>query len=199
MKYYGYIKTTSKEKKEIEKKEILNYINQKEIEIHFINSLNDVERNSNLYIDSLCSLGNTVYQILSIFFELQNKKINIITTKDKFHDTKLGFLTYEVLIELLDFEKRNIENRLLKTKKTLTKKSKTVGRKKGKKTKSIFDKHKKTIFKDLEKNISQVKILNKLKNIDSSIESVTPQALGRFIKKHTKQIDPYESMRSKFI
>lgn len=195
MQYYGYIKIASKEKKI----ELLNYANKKGIEINFVNSLNDIEKNSNLFIDSLCSLGNTVYQILSIFFELHNKEIKIYTYKDKYSNSRLDFLSYEVLVELIDFEKRNIENRLLKTKKTLTKKSKTAGRKKGKKTKSVFDKHKKTIFEDLEKNISQVKILNKLKNMDSSIESVTPQALGRFIKKHTKHIDPYESMRSKFI
>ena len=147
--------------------------------------------------------GSTIYQILSAFFELQYKKINIITIKDKCHDTKLGFITYDVLRELLNFEKKNIKDRLSKTKTTLIKKEKTVGRKKGRKTKSVFDKHKRIIFEELKKGITQVKILEKLKLKDSDIKDITPQALGKYIKKQKKliqenYIDQYSDMRSRF-
>jgi hypothetical protein len=203
MKYYGYIKAKTNEELETKRNEIIVYVKDKNIEINFITSLENLEENSQLYLDCLCSFGSTIYQILSAFFELQYKKINITTIKDKFYDTKLGFITYEVLIELLNFEKKNIKNRLSKTKITLIKKEKTVGRKKGKKTKSVFDKHKRIIFKELEKEITQVEILKKLKLKDSDIKDITPQALGKYIKKQKKliqenYIDPYRDMRSIF-
>lgn len=203
MKYYGYIKAKTKKELETKKNEIMEYVKDRNNEINFITSLENLEKNSQLYLDSLCSFGSTIYQILSAFFELQYKKINIITIKDKFHDTKLGFITYDVLIELLNFEKKNIKDRLSKTKTTLIKKEKTVGRKKGRKTKSVFDKHKRIIFEELKKGITQVKILEKLKLKDSDIKDITPQALGKYIKKQKKliqenYIDPYSDMRSIF-
>lgn len=203
MKYYGYIKAKTKKELETKKNEIMEYVKDRNNEINFITSLENLEKNSQLYLDSLCSFGSTIYQILSAFFELQYKKINIITIKDKFHDTKLGFITYDVLIELLNFEKKNIKDRLSKTKTTLIKKEKTVGRKKGRKTKSVFDKHKRIIFEELKKGITQVKILEKLKLKDSDIKDITPQALGKYIKKQKKliqenYIDQYSDMRSRF-
>lgn len=203
MKYYGYIKAKTKKELETKKNEIMEYVKDGNNEINFITSLENLEKNSQLYLDSLCSFGSTIYQILSAFFELQYKKINIITIKDKFHDTKLGFITYDVLIELLNFEKKNIKDRLSKTKTTLIKKEKTVGRKKGRKTKSVFDKHKRIIFEELKKGITQVKILEKLKLKDSDIKDITPQALGKYIKKQKKliqenYIDQYSDMRSRF-
>lgn len=203
MKYYGYIKAKTKKELETKKNEIREYVKNENNEINFITSLGNLEKNSQLYLDSLCSFGSTIYQILSAFFELQYKKINIITIKDKFHDTKLDFIRYDVLIELLNFEKKNIKDRLSKTKTTLIKKEKTVGRKKGRKTKSVFDKHKRIIFKELKKGITQVEILEKLKIKDSGIKDITPQALGKYIKKQKKliqenYIDPYSDMRSKF-
>ena len=203
MKYYGYIKAKTNEELETKRNEIIEYVKDKNIEINFITSLENLEENSQLYLDCLCSFGSTIYQILSAFFELQYKKINITTIKDKFYDTKVGFITYDVLIELLNFEKKNIKDRLSKTKTTLIKKEKTVGRKKGRKTKSVFDKHKRIIFKKLEKEITQVEILKKLKRKDSDIKDITPQALGKYIKKQKKliqenYIDPYSDMRSIF-
>lgn len=163
MKYYGYIKAKTKKELETKKNEIMEYVKDGNNEINFITSLENLEKNSQLYLDSLCSFGSTIYQILSAFFELQYKKINIITIKDKFHDTKLGFITYDVLIELLNFEKKNIKNRLSKTKTTLIKKEKTVGRKKGRKTKSVFDKHKRIIFEELKKRNYSSKNFRKIK------------------------------------
>lgn len=103
----------------------------------------------------------------------------------------------------MNFEKKNIKDRLSKTKTTLIKKEKTVGRKKGRKTKSVFDKHKRIIFEELKKGITQVKILEKLKLKDSDIKDITPQALGKYIKKQKKliqenYIDQYSDMRSRF-
>ena len=183
MKYYGYIKAKKKEELKIKRNEIIEYVRNRNIEINFITSLENLEENSELYIDSLCSFGSTIYQILSAFFQLQYKKITIYTYKDSYSNTKLGFLTYEVLIELLNFEKKNINNRLSKTLKTLDQKEKTVGRKKGKKTKSVFDKHKRIIFKKLDKSFTQVEILNTLKAKDSNLKNITIQALGKYVKK----------------
>ncbi|WP_375724126.1 hypothetical protein LXN10_01105 [Arcobacter sp. KX21116] len=183
MKFYGYIKARTEKEQEEKKREIKNYINYKINDIEYITSLKNLKENSTLYIDSLCSFGSTTYQILNIFFKLHFKNINIHTYKDKYSDSKLNFLTYNVLIDLLNHEKKNIDNRLYKTTITLHKKMKRAGKKKGKKTKSIFDKHKKIIFSELSKNTTKVQILNMLKEKDPELKDITSQALGQYIKK----------------
>ena len=183
---------------------IIEYTQHKNIEINFIKTFENLEESSEIFIDSLCSLGNTVYQILNIFFELHSKRITICTYNDNYSDSKLGFLSFEILINLLKYEKSNIKNRLLKSKKTLNKKYNKLRRKSRKKKKSLFDKHKRLIFKELNKNTTQVQILNMLKGKDNTLENITLQALGRYIKKQKElmekknYIDPYSEMRSIF-
>lgn len=203
MEYYGYIKALTEEEIKRKKIEITNYVNNKNIEIIFIHSLENIQPHSNLYLDNLYSLGSTIYQILNVFFELHSKKIKINIYNDQNNNVTFNSFSYEILIDLLEFEKKNITDRLLKTKETLNKKSKQVGRKKGKKTKSIFDKYKRTIFKELNKNISQVEILKKLKIKDSKLNMITTQALGKYIKKQReitakRYVDEYKEIRSNF-
>ena len=68
MKYYGYIKAKTKEESEKKRVAIIEYTQLKNIEINFIKTFENLEESSEIFIDSLCSLGNTVYQILNIFF-----------------------------------------------------------------------------------------------------------------------------------
>jgi myosin-crossreactive antigen len=63
---------------------------------------------------------------------------------------------------------------------------KKAGRKSGKKTKSIFDKHKKIIFEELKKNTPKTEILRIIKLNDSLLINTTPQALGQYIKRQQK-------------
>ena len=72
-----------------------------------------------------------------------------------------------------------------KTKATL-KKTKRAGRKSGKKTKSIFDKHKKIIFQELKKNTPKTEILEIIKLNNDLLENTTPQALGQYIKRQQR-------------
>lgn len=189
MENYGYIKS------EKDKKIIKHYISNSNIQITFINSLKDLNEHSTLYIDSLCSFGNTVYQILNVFFELHYKNINILTYNDNY--LELNSLKINILKKLLDHEKNNINNRLSKSNLTLQKKAKKAGRHKGRKTKSIFDKHKKTIFNELLKKTTKVKILSILKNKDTELKEVTPQALGQYIKR--KENEKNDRERKKMI
>lgn len=183
MKNYGYIKATNQEEAERKKTEIINFTSYQDLEINFIQNLNNLEDNSTIYIDSLCSLGNTVYQILTTFFNLHSKGIKIISYKKAYGNVNLDFFTFNDLQELLKFEQSNIADRLSKTQNTLVTKEKKVGKKSGKKTKSVFNKHKRFIFKELDKKTFQVQILKLLQKKDSVLQHITPQALGRYIKK----------------
>ena len=81
----------------------------------------------------------------------------------------------------------------------MTDKSRNQGRKAGKKTKSVFDKHKRKILKELKLEIPKVKILENLKQIDISLEKITIQALTAYIKRKTTSQDTYnfEKIRAK--
>ena len=74
-----------------------------------------------------------------------------------------------------------------KSKKKIVKNKSLKKRKKRKKRKSVFDKHKIKIFKNLENGLSKVKILENLKAIDANIEDKTIQSLIAFIKKSEKE------------
>ena len=93
-------------------------------------------------------------------------------------------LSSTLLKKIADLEKNNINQRLQKSKKKIVK-NKSL--KKRKKRKSVFDKHKIKIFKNLENGLSKVKILENLKAIDANIEDKTIQSLIAFIKKSEKE------------
>ena len=161
-----------------------NYDNNHEI--IYIKSLKEMEENSLAYIYKLSDLGNTTFQILKNIFTLFNKNINIHIYNEnynlKYNDSNLPI---NFLKEIFAIEESIINIRLDKTKATL-KKTKRAGRKSGKKTKSIFDKHKKIIFQELKKNTPKTEILEIIKLNNDLLENTTPQALGQYIKRQQR-------------
>ena len=161
-----------------------NYDNNHEI--IYIKSLKEIEENSLAYIYKLSDLGNTTFQILKNIFALFNKNISIHIYNEnynlKYNDSNLPI---NFLKEIFAIEESIINIRLDKTKATL-KKTKRAGRKSGKKTKSIFDKHKKIIFQELKKNTPKTEILEIIKLNNDLLENTTPQALGQYIKRQQR-------------
>ena len=159
-------------------------------DIIYIKSLKKVETDSLIYIYQLSDLGNSIFQILKNIFDLFSKNINIcIYSKDFFLRYNDSSFPVNILKEIYEIEEFKINNRLNRTKNTLIKKSKQVGRKSGKKTKSIFDKHKILIFKELKRNTPKTEILKIIKsidNLDDLLVNTTPQALGQYIKRQEK-------------
>ncbi|WP_323595715.1 hypothetical protein [Aliarcobacter butzleri] len=155
-------------------------------EIIYIKSLKEMEENSLAYIYKLSDLGNTTFQILKNIFALFSKNISIHIYNEnynlKYNDSNLPI---NFLKEIFAIEESIINIRLDKTKATL-KKTKRAGRKSGKKTKSIFDKHKKIIFQELKKNTPKTEILEIIKLNNDLLENTTPQALGQYIKRQQR-------------
>ena len=152
-----------------------------------VKSLKKVETNSLVIIYKLSDLGNSTFQILKNIFDLFNRNINIHLYSEKiFLDYNNSSLQIDILKEIHKIEQDKINIRLNRTKVTLSRKTKKAGRKSGKKTKSIFDKHKKIIFEELKKNTPKNEILRIIKLNDSLLINTTPQALGQYIKRQQK-------------
>ena len=183
MKIFYYEKT--KTNTIIIKYNLLNQPNYKNT--IFVKSLKKVEINSLVIIYKLSDLGNSTFQILKNIFDLFSKNINIhIYSENFFLYYNNSSLPINILKEIHKIEEYKINIRLNRTKDTLNRKTKKAGRKSGKKTKSIFDKHKKMIFEELKKNTPKTEILRIIKLNDSLLINTTPQALGQYIKRQQK-------------
>lgn len=88
--------------------------------------------------------------------------------------------TFLLLKTLYDIEKEHIKKRIVLAQKSCKSRNKKLGRKKGLKTKSIYDEHKKTIFKLFKLKVPKTKIIEE-------IGVGTPQGLGKYIKKIIEQ------------
>ena len=169
---------------------ILKYLIPEEYsykDIIHVKSLKKVEANSLVFIYNLSDLGNGTFQILKNIFDLFSKNINIrIFDNKKILEYMTSYLTINILKEIHKIEEYKINIRLNRTKDTLRRKTKKAGRKSGKKTKSIFDKHKKIIFEELKKNTPKTEILRIIKLNDSLLINTTPQGLGQYIKRQQK-------------
>uniref|UniRef100_UPI004047C058 hypothetical protein n=1 Tax=Aliarcobacter sp. TaxID=2321116 RepID=UPI004047C058 len=187
MKYLAYIKNKENKKK------IFNYLHANDNNVKFEKSVWNIMEDytfNKIYIDELSSLGNTMYQIITkillIVKSKENKTILFIKENEevpRFSES----LSSRLLEKIAELEKNNINQRLEKSKIKIRKKlEKSNSIKIGRKRKSVFDKHKTKIFKDLEDGFSKVTILKKLKNIDNNLEDKTIQSLIAFIQKEKK-------------
>lgn len=89
-------------------------------------------------------------------------------------------LIYEFICELHRIDNIKNEVKRIKTEKTLRKNGTRSGRKSGKKSKSIYDKHKNVILKEYHLGIPLTKISKK-------IGVGTSQSLGKYIKRITNE------------
>lgn len=143
--------------------------------------LKKVSRGDSLIIYNLNILGNTIYKVLTELFKISEKDVKIISTNPNFNilNGKTN-QTFDLLKILYNIEKENIERRIILAQKSCKSRNKKLGRKKGLKTKSIYDKHKKTIFKLFKLKVPKTKIIEE-------IGVGTPQGLGKYIKKIIEQ------------
>ena len=188
MKYLAYIKNKENKNK------IFDYLHANDNNVKFEKSVYNIIEDytfDKIYIDELSSLGNTMYQIITkillIVKSKENKTILFIKENEevpRFSES----LSSRLLKKIAELERNNINQRLGKSKiKIREKLEKNNSIKIERKRKSVFDKHKRKIFKDFEDGFSKVTILKKLKNIDNNLEDKTVQSLTAFIKKIQKE------------
>lgn len=134
------------------------------------------EPNDDLIVYDLTMFGNTVYTILNSILKLLQKGLNIHLVKENFIIENHRNFDMGILSEILKIEEKHAKKRISLAKDTCKNKGKSIGRQKGAKIKSIFDKHKKTILK-----LSSLKV--PMTVICKEIGVGTPQGLDKYIKK----------------
>lgn len=138
--------------------------------------LKNSKPNDNLIVYDLSMFGNTIYTILNSILKLLQKSLNIHLVKENFVIEHHKNFDIEILIRILKIEEKNAKKRVSLAKQTCKNRGKSIGRQKGAKIKSIFDKHKKTILK-----LSKLKV--PMTVICKEIGVGTPQGLDKYIKK----------------
>lgn len=188
MKYLAYIKNKENKKK------IFDYLYTNDDNVKFEKSVYNIIEDytfDKIYIDELSSLGNTMYQIITKILLIVKSKNNktILFIKENYEVPSFSeSLSSRLLKKIAELERNNINQRLEKSKIKIRKKlEKKNSIRIERKRKSVFDKHKTKIFKDLEDGFSKVTILKKLKVIDNNLEDKTIQSLIAFIKKIQKE------------
>lgn len=138
--------------------------------------LKNSEPNDDLIVYDLTMFGNTVYTILNSILKLLQKGLNIHLVRENFIIKHYKDFDMKILSKILNIEEKNAKERVSLAKQTCKNRGKSIGRQKGAKIKSIFDKHKKTILK-----LSSLKV--PMTVICKEIGVGTPQGLDKYIKK----------------
>lgn len=132
--------------------------------------------NDNLIVYDLTMFGNTTYTILNNILKLLQKGLNIHFVRKSLILEHHKDFNINILNEILKIEEKNTKKRIFSAMETCENKGKSLGRQKGAKIKSIFDKHKKTIIK-----LAKLKVPKTV--ICKEIGLGTPQGLDKYIKK----------------
>jgi hypothetical protein len=180
---------------EEERKNLENYCCDKfskEIEISFIfikgkitpKIYKDLNFNEHIIIPDFTIIEDTAYKIIDkLITKLFPKKINIYVQKGNFCLNETLNTNVKMLLEsLYRSEKRSVIERIKKRENTIKK----SGKGRTKKTKSMFDKHKKIIFKLYEQESSLKFILKTIKEKDEKVKNATIQGLSSYIRKIKK-------------
>ena len=130
-----------------------------------------------IIIPDLSILGNTSFKVLKFIKQVvaEGRSLHIVDDSIIIDNTYLDSIN--LINALFQIERQYVENRVNISKVTRTRNKSKLGRKKGKKVKSMFDKHKAKIKRLYNSGYS-------IKKISDEINIVTPQALGRYIKKN---------------
>lgn len=132
--------------------------------------------NDNLIVYDLTMLGSTTYTILNNILKLLQKGLNIHLVREDFIIENNRNFDIGILSKILNIEEKNAKKRVSLAKQTCKNRGKSIGRQKGAKIKSIFDKHKKTILK-----LSKLKV--PMTVICKEIGVGTPAGLDKYIKR----------------
>lgn len=147
------------------------------------NIINDFQVNDSLIVDELSSFGRTTFKIIKQITEIQKYSVNLYFIKENLHLYAEHNATTLLLFTLNHVEESNINVRKQRAKNTRDIKQTKLGRQKGLRTKSMYDKHQKRILRLHEGGLSNAKILEKIKKIDNNLVKGTTQSLGKYIKK----------------
>lgn len=209
MTYYVYIKTFKNiEKRQEQDRLISDYLNNKQLTVQkefrshedikntntkkkYINQIviEELKAEEHLIIAGLEMLGFGSFDILETISLIMQKNIilhlvneNIILKKDDEHILR-------ILESLLNIEKLRKKMIIGKSKTTLKKHAKKVGRT----SKSMFDSYKKQILKLVQQKVPITKVLEKIQEDNSKlskpstkIKQCTSQALYNYVKKFSK-------------
>ncbi|MDX9743409.1 MAG: recombinase family protein [Arcobacteraceae bacterium] len=193
MGIYAYIIVSSDEEKtKLQRDEISEYKQAKEIVIDKIYEFNlkarqsktnisldkiieNLNTNDSLIIEKLNILGDTIFKVIQKITRLMNKNVNLYLIYEGIilrpNDER-----FNLLYNLLSLENKAIKKRIQTAHNTCKTKSIKLGRKTGKKTNSIYDKYKKKIMSLDKLGLSKKKIIDEIK-VGSA------QGLGVYIKK----------------
>ena len=200
MTYFAYIKNSDDANEiKIQEESIKNYTNKlniriiktykietidfKKIDKYFEKALNELDHGNGLIISNMSSLGNSTNKILQRILQLKEKKITLHSVEDKFILPFDNEELYKLVKAVVSADKTYKDKRVELAKISREKSGKKIGRKAGKKTKSIFDKHKNRIFKLYELKVPKTKILEDIKEKDENLKNTTIQAIGLYIKR----------------
>jgi len=206
MKFYGYIKNSDiNNQKELTRKMNIHAqrLNpQSKIDIQFINDENStpskIENHINNIIDTLrhgdvlmivnlTYLGNSLSHILQRIEKANRKNISIYSIHEDIYISPDNTTLSSILTALSNIDTFFKDERLASSAKTRKKNGTKLGRKSGKKTKSMFDKHKKKILKLNDLGVPKRKILENIRTNDPRLKNTSAQALGQYIKKNKQR------------
>lgn len=179
---------------EEERRDLENYCDKfsKDIKINFKfikrkitpKIFNDLSFNEHIIIPDFTIIEDTAYKIIDkLITKLFPKKINIYVQRGDFclNETYNSDIK-KLLHSLYNSERIGIIERIKKRENTIKK----IGKIRTKKTKSMFDKHKKIIFKLYNQESSLKFILKTIKEKDEKIKNATIQGLRSYIIKIKK-------------
>lgn len=150
--------------------------------------LNALNSNDTIIIYDFSVLDDTAYKIIDkLLKKLFPKSISIIVVASNLTVSKFKCDGIPNLLNsIYSSEKLKIQKRLIKTRKTIEKSGGKIGRVSGKKTKSMFDNHKSTIFKFHNQKSTLKFILETIQKKDDKLIKATTQGLSAYIRKIKK-------------
>ncbi len=165
---------------------------QYKIDNYIEKTIDDLSHGDRLIVQELKTLGNSNNKILKKINRALVKHISIFSVNEDLLISHENQTLYSMISALLNASELSKNKRLIDAKKTRKKNGTKLGRAGGKKTKSMFDKHKKKIKKLSRQGLSKVRILDEIKKDDPKLKHTSPQALGQYMKR----IEEKKTLRS---
>lgn len=171
-------------------------ISQYKIDNYIEKTIDNLSYGDRLIVQELKILGNSNNKILKKINSALVNHISIFLVNENLLISHENIVLYSMISALLNVSESSKNKRLTDAKETREKNGTKLGRVGGKKTKSMFDKHKKKIKKLSRQGLSNVRILDKIKKDDPKLKHTSPQALGQYMKR-IEEKKPLRSSPSK--
>jgi len=163
-----------------------NSVNQNKIHKYLEQTIDELDSRNDLIVSGLGAFGKSIYKVLQQITRIKEKGIILHLVNESLIFPLDDEVLFKIVIALIKVEKKAKEKRMSAAKETRDNNGTKIGRKGGKKTKSMFDKHKKKIIKLNEFKVPKIEILKEIKSDDDILKNATPQALGQYIKRINK-------------